>query len=233
MTHSPLVGWYGKLPSAGDFLQRRFPDTLVHQWSQWFLVGLQAWRQEASRRDENQFKNAPVWNFILPPMPSGQMVQMGCLIPGHDRVGRQYPLCAQIAFHTHEWTPDTLAQAGEWYQQVGNTLLRAVRCVLSAEQLDQILLAISAPTVRGKYSVVPGVDRSGLCGQNPCIWQLALDCFEPRRTASFWWANREDGGPLYTYVHSGHLTAQLFTLLFDSVDEGRSERQGLYPLMFE
>ncbi|NQF19531.1 DUF2094 domain-containing protein [Enterobacter hormaechei] len=43
MTNTPAMNrysWYGKLPSAGDFLQRRFPDTLQRQWSHWFQVGL-------------------------------------------------------------------------------------------------------------------------------------------------------------------------------------------------
>lgn len=85
MTHAPAMSWYGKLPSTGDFLQRRFPDMLVRQWSQWFQVGLLAWQQEQQRSGERQFSNAPVWNFIVPPMLSGQMVQMGCLIP--DAIG--------------------------------------------------------------------------------------------------------------------------------------------------
>ncbi len=100
---------------------------LVRQWSQWFQVGLLARQQEQQRSGERQFSNAPVWNFIVPPMLSGQMVQMGCLIPGRDRVGRQYPICAQMAFNPLEWSPSILTQAGEWYQQVGRTLLHAVR----------------------------------------------------------------------------------------------------------
>jgi type VI secretion system protein ImpM len=42
---------------------------LVRQWSQWFQVGLLAWQQEQQRSGERQFSNAPVWNFIVPPMP--------------------------------------------------------------------------------------------------------------------------------------------------------------------
>lgn len=61
MTNTPAMNrysWYGKLPSAGDFLQRCFPDTLPRQWSHWFQVGLQ---QEEQRSGEHQFTKAPVW----------------------------------------------------------------------------------------------------------------------------------------------------------------------------
>ena len=66
MTNTPAMNrysWYGKLPSAGDFLQRRFPDTLQRQWSHWFQVGLLAWQQEEQRSGERPFQKAPVWNF--------------------------------------------------------------------------------------------------------------------------------------------------------------------------
>jgi hypothetical protein len=35
--------------------------------------------------------------------------------------------CCQMAFNPLEWSPSILTQAGEWYQQVGRTLLHAVR----------------------------------------------------------------------------------------------------------
>ena len=245
MTNIPAPGWYGKLPSTGDFLQRRFPDILVRQWSHWFQVGLLAWQQEQQRSGEadddeqdgleREFSSAPVWNFVVPPMLSGQMVQMGCLIPGRDRVGRQYPICVQLAFNPLEWSPQILSQAGEWYEQVGRTLLHAVRNGFSAEQLDAALLAIPSPQLgepeqRSDILDVIGYEAEG---QSTLGWQQAADCFDPQRQTSFWWTNRADGYPLYTHVHSGNLTGQLFTLLFDPAGGARPGRHGLYPPMFE
>src|SRR5690606_42082236 len=62
MTNTPAMNrysWYGKLPSAGDLLQRRFPDTLQRQWSHWFQVGLLAWQQEEQRSGERPVAKAP------------------------------------------------------------------------------------------------------------------------------------------------------------------------------
>ena len=115
MSHYPAISWYGKLPSAGDFLQRRFPDALQRQWSHWFQVGLLNWQKEDEQREtgNRQFASAPVWNFVVPPMLGSQQVQMGCLMPGRDSVGRQYPLVATVAFSPAEWTPQHLAMAEE------------------------------------------------------------------------------------------------------------------------
>ena len=130
MTNTPAMNrysWYGKLPSAGDFLQRRFPDTLQRQWSHWFQVGLLARQQEEQRSGERQFTKAPVWNFVVPPMLGSQMIQMGCLLPGRDSVGRQYPVCIQLSFAPSEWSTSLLSRAESWYQQIGRLGLHAVR----------------------------------------------------------------------------------------------------------
>ncbi len=96
MTHYAAPGWYGKLPSSGDFVKRRFPDVLYRQWSNWFQVGLHHWQtsEESKNAPSRAFLKAPVWNFVVPPMLGSQLIQMGCLIAARDSVGRNYPLCA-------------------------------------------------------------------------------------------------------------------------------------------
>jgi type VI secretion system protein ImpM len=235
MTNTPATSWYGKLPSAGDFLQRRFPDSLQRQWSHWFQVGLHAWQQEDLRSGERDFSAAPVWNFVVPPMLGSQMVQMGCLLPGRDSVGRRYPVCAQLSFNPTEWSPRLLAQAESWYQQLGRVLLHAVRNTFSAEQLDQALMAIPSPQLAEPQVRSDILDVIGYEGEERCTlsWPQAAECFDPQRQTSFWWTNRSDGYPLYTHVHSGNFTGQLFTLLFDPAGGARPGRHGLYPPMFE
>lgn len=236
MSHSPAISWFGKLPSAGDFLQRRFPDALQRQWSHWFQVGLMNWQKENERRAaaSRRFGNAPAWNFVVPPMLGSQQVQMGCLLPGRDSVGRQYPLCALYACTPAEWSPQFLAQAGDWYRQLGGTLLHAVRNGYSAQQLDQALLAIPYPLLPAEDNRSDILDVIGYEDAPVTLsWRQAADCFDPQRQTSFWWTNRSDGFPLYTHVHSGNFTGQLFLLLFDPAGGARPGRHGLYPPMFE
>lgn len=235
MSHYPAISWYGKLPSAGDFLQRRFPDALQRQWSHWFQVGLLNWQEAAQRNDgEQRFGSAPVWNFVVPPMLGGQQVQMGCLLPGRDSVGRQYPICALCAFNPAQWSPQQLALAEEWYRQLGRTLLHAVRNGYSVNQLDEALLSIPAPQLPSQEQRSDILDVIGYDDAPATLsWRQAADCFDPQRQTSFWWTNRSDGYPLYTHVHSGNFTAQLFSLLFDPAGGARPGRHGLYPPMFE
>ncbi|EXU74444.1 type VI secretion system-associated protein TagF [Erwinia mallotivora] len=236
MSQTPAIGWYGKLPSAGDFLKRRFPETLWQQWTQWFQVGLLNWQKNEQEHPENekQFSNAPVWNFVVPPMLGSQLVQMGCLLPARDNVGRQYPVCALLTFSPQHWSWSRLALAGEWYQQLGRSLLHAVRNNYSAEQLDQMLLSIAPPVVPEQEVASDILDVIGHADRPVTLsWPQVADSFDPQQYSSFWWTNQTDGYPLYTHVHSGNFTSQLFSMLFFPAAGAKPGRHGLYPPMFE
>ena len=236
MSQTPAPCWYGKLPSGGDFIKRRFPDALLQQWTHWFQVGLLNWQESEPPRaeGERQFSQAPIWNFIVPPMLGSQLVQMGCLMPARDSVGRQYPLCALMTFSPQSWTQQQLAMAGDWYQQLGRTLLHAVRDGFSAGQLDQALLTIPLPSVPQHRPQSDILDVIGYQdGDSTLSWRRVSDCFDPQHYTSFWWTNQTDGCPLYTHVHSGNFTGQLFSMLFDPAAGAKPGRHGLYPPMFE
>ncbi|MDU7769526.1 MAG: type VI secretion system-associated protein TagF, partial [Serratia marcescens] len=112
------IGWYGKLPSAGDFLQRRLPDPVVNNWAHWFHNGLVNLQRDAQGPNGHPFSNAPVWNFVIPATLGSPYVQMGCLLPARDRVGRRYPICALRLFSQQDWRPQQLNMAASWYQQL-------------------------------------------------------------------------------------------------------------------
>ncbi|TWD39708.1 type VI secretion system-associated protein TagF [Pantoea sp. SJZ147] len=236
MTHYAAPGWYGKLPSSGDFVKRRFPDTLQRQWSNWFQVGLHHWQTSAEGENapSRAFLKAPVWNFVVPPMLGTQLIQMGCLTAARDSVGRHYPLCALRYFTPTEWMPSLLARTGDWYHQMGNTLLRAVQDGGTPEQFDQALLSIPLPQPQQdeESSDILAVIGSGE-QDSTLSWHLPSQSFDPQFQTSFWWTNQSDGFPLYTHVHSGNFTAQLFSLLFDPAGGAKPGRNGLYPPMFE
>jgi type VI secretion system ImpM family protein len=93
MSAAVLPGWYGKLPSLGDFAGRRLPPLFVEPWDRWLATGLASWRQS----DEawlDAFLAAPTWRFALGAgVPFKQSPgYAGVLMPSVDRVGRYFPL---------------------------------------------------------------------------------------------------------------------------------------------
>lgn len=79
-----LPGFYGKLPSAGDFVTRRLPYDFVRAWDRWLaqhlapLVGSGHWDDESALR------------FLSGPASFGPAA--GIVAASHDRVGRRFPI---------------------------------------------------------------------------------------------------------------------------------------------
>lgn len=232
MAENTELGWYGKLPSTGDFLQRRLPEAMVNSWSNWFQLGLSHWHHHSERNAE-LFSRAPVWNFALPATLGVQRVQIGCLLASRDRVGRVWPLLAVQSVPVSLWHPAQLAVSGDWFSHLGQTLHRAVSTNVTPDALSQALLSLpplSLPDT-GRSDIMDVIGYQDL----PCTlaWHEVSQRFNPGQYTSYWWTNQSDGYPLVSHKHSGNLTAQLFSQLFDPAAVAQPGRHGLYPPMFE
>ena len=96
-------GFHGKLPCAGDFVQRRLPAVFVEPWDA-AMCRLQ-WRAGDAVR-------APrVWKFALAPGICGGSAWVGALVASQDRVGRRFPLTIAAALANSACLPPWLTAA--------------------------------------------------------------------------------------------------------------------------
>lgn len=90
------AGWYGKLPSLGDFASRRLSPDFVEAWDDWLARGLAGWREQSPDTWLDAYLAAPSWRFIVSPgvLPAacGTVAWAGVLMPSVDNVGRYFPL---------------------------------------------------------------------------------------------------------------------------------------------
>jgi type VI secretion system protein ImpM len=86
------VGFYGKLPSHGDFLRRRASDGFVAVWDAWLQDGLSASRAALGDAWLDVYLTSPVWRFTASAGVGGQSPIAGVMVPSVDRVGRYFPL---------------------------------------------------------------------------------------------------------------------------------------------
>ncbi len=61
------VGFYGKLPSHGDFLRRRASDAFVDAWDAWLQECLAASRSALGERWLDVYLTSPAWRFVCGP----------------------------------------------------------------------------------------------------------------------------------------------------------------------
>ncbi|WP_233635384.1 type VI secretion system-associated protein TagF [Burkholderia gladioli] len=86
------VGFYGKLPGAGDFVKRRLPVDFIEAWDRHFQRAVETGRRELGERWGEAWRNGPAWRFVLPPQVCGSGAWCGLTGPAVDRLGRAFPM---------------------------------------------------------------------------------------------------------------------------------------------
>lgn len=95
MTEAAAPGWYGKLPTLGDFASRRLPPAFIEPWDHWLAENLASWRERDPEGWLDAYLAGPSWRFVLMPgvLPAaaGGPAHAGVLVPSVDSVGRYFP----------------------------------------------------------------------------------------------------------------------------------------------
>ncbi|MGH8176809.1 MAG: type VI secretion system-associated protein TagF [Steroidobacter sp.] len=116
------IGWFGKLPSHGDFLQRRASEHFVRVWDSWLQSCVAHSRNQLGADWLQTYLTSPVWRFFLSDGVAGAASYAGVLLPSVDRVGRYFPLTVfaelpaalppmAVAIHGREWLKEVEALA--------------------------------------------------------------------------------------------------------------------------
>ncbi len=121
-------GFYGKLPTAGDFVSRRLPPAFVRFWDRW-----------TARHLVPRLADTPL--LFLLAAPPGPM--LGAVLASRDRAGRRFPLTlAAIPPAATAALPDA---AAPWLATLVETAGAATAGRLDAPALDARLRALPAP----------------------------------------------------------------------------------------
>ncbi|MHB8723137.1 MAG: type VI secretion system-associated protein TagF [Steroidobacteraceae bacterium] len=150
------VGFYGKLPSHGDFLQRGVNDEFVNRWDAWLQDGIARSRSELGEAWLDVFLTSPLWRFAFASGVVGGPAWAGVLLPSVDRVGRYFPLTI-VAELTPGVLPFELAVTGNGWFDWAETLARRMledelvdldRLESDLLESDALLASVRAPDTR-------------------------------------------------------------------------------------
>lgn len=133
MSRPPIeVGFYGKLPCRGDFLQRRVPQEFVDAWDAWLQECIHESRQALQDSWLDAYLTAPIWRFVLATGVCGESAYAGILVPSVDRVGRYFPLTVVAQLASDNCPLAVACTSDEWFAGAEKLVLDA----LQAEALD-------------------------------------------------------------------------------------------------
>jgi type VI secretion system protein ImpM len=138
MQAGDITGWYGKLPSLGDFASRRLTPEFIELWDEWLAAGLADWRQRAAATWLDAYLAGPSWRFVLMPgvLPGNVGAWAGVLMPSVDKVGRYFPLTLAQPLAA---LPATAAQGSallDWLQRLDELAVASLQDDWSVEQLE-------------------------------------------------------------------------------------------------
>jgi type VI secretion system protein ImpM len=174
------------------------------------------------------YEVAPIWNCAVPaPVTRSGCTLIGLLAPSHDRVGRDYPLCAGVALPPHVSAALLLDGAHEWLQALGRAVGQARTNPTSIEAFDDAVLAIPLPAAVGNGlsggggdDILSILNDSGL--DVPTVpmplahalpWPDLPVQFDPDGGTSYWWTNTGNGGPLRGFTTQAGLSPSLLLTL--------------------
>ena len=229
MSESPVsapvpqsLAWYGKLPSAADFVGRRMPHAMETDWDNWIRSGMDQLRHEGGTKWQERFVRCPIWFFMYPTQTQG-VLAAGAIAPSIDRVGRYYPITV-MAFsppHTEGFTDD--AQVGRFFSAVRSAVIDARRIPLTVEQMDERIGKLcspfdaSAPQDSLIFDILSNLEAAGVQGSDPSISLPGLDwrnLFSVGANTSVWWVSPTTQFRHELAVHHGPLHRPLFARLF-------------------
>jgi len=137
----PPPGFYGKLPSCGDFVSRRLPTWMAAPWDEWLAAFTVAVQQKAGGLWPQAWLTAPLWHFAIgAAIWDGTTTRPGAagvLVASMDRVGRMFPFTI-VAPSCGEPTPG-------WSAVAEQLALDALEEDADLDRLDAELTRLGAP----------------------------------------------------------------------------------------
>lgn len=136
-----VAGWYGKMPSLGDFAHRRLSLGFISTWDAWLQSSLAASRSRLGDNWLETYLTSPIWRFALMPGVCGENAWTGLLMPSVDKVGRHFPLtlALELALHPPLDPLSAILDAEAWHQGLEKIALSALDIEFSPDDFERHL----------------------------------------------------------------------------------------------
>ena len=149
------VGFHGKIPSRGDFIQRGLPQSFVDRWDRWLQEVLACTKAMAPDTWLDSYLTAPIWRFYMSPGVVDDSAWVGVVMPSVDNVNRYFPLTiASTASHSNLY--QGIGENTDWFAAAEDIAFQA----LDDEQFDPDSIAAAIAGLpnwrRQKYCLPAG-----------------------------------------------------------------------------
>jgi len=160
---NPLVqtGFYGKLPSLGDFVSRRLPRSFVDHWDRWLQSAMAASREQLGDSWLDIYLTSPIWRFGLGAGVCGANAWAGVLMPSVDKVGRYYPLTLAAPVAEPQNLPFLFHPGCAWFEALETLALSGLENDFDLADFDRELEKLSLPGFMENGSDMSRIQSTG------------------------------------------------------------------------
>ena len=213
------IGYFGKVPVRGDFVQRRLPRSFLDPWDDWLQGAVAASKSQLGDGWLDSYLTSPIWRFALSAGICGDVPVAGVLMPSVDSVGRYYPMTIVLLQPRSGHPFAFAARAQPWFAAAEEAILGCLDDGFELSALDDRLggLAdLSAGWREGdaRIEAMPepvggglGFHVNGAAVDRwfPDAYGGLLDCILRDRFArySLWWTAGSDRVPAGLRMYGG------------------------------
>jgi type VI secretion system protein ImpM len=234
MPGAPQVGFFGKLPSHGDFLRRRAPDPFVAPWDAWLQEAMAESRIALGDEWLDIYLTSPAWRFVADSGACGPDPVAGVLVPSVDRVGRYFPLTVVATLPRNADVVAAALRMDSFFDAVERLAIETLEAPeVELDAFDAALRTASGLTANGS-GTASGLDphaeavlgdaavapvQVGL-GAPPRLAEALLKLLSRRLAAVYhpvtlWWTEGSSAIDPSALICSGLPTPEMYTALLD------------------
>jgi type VI secretion system protein ImpM len=182
------VGYFGKMPKAGDFVSRNIDSAVREGFDRWLQESMSESKVQMKEAWLSAFLTSPIWRFLLIDQLAPSKTILGVMIPSVDKVGRYFPLAILIELAELKLDKAAMSVCDEVLQEFEDLLLTAL-----SEDIDQDYFDYQIGLAARRYSDRlldrPDDTKDGL---NPAQ-DLTKQLEEIQNTSgSVWWTEGSD-----------------------------------------
>lgn len=192
------LGFYGKLPTYGDFIQKRLPKDFINPWHEWLQTGMLACRERDPEGWMTYYLNCPAWTFVLAGGVCGEQPVAGVTIPSVDRVGRYFNF-TMASILPVDVVPAVFASTqADWLADLEDLALSVLEEEMDQDAIDDAINSLTAeliwaPDPRPAISGGPGYTKiltnepTGVSGLLPQLLHQRMT--QDHERYGLWWHN--------------------------------------------
>ena len=179
MTEPDTLGFYGKIPSNGDFVTRQLPRSFVEPWDQWLQESILSSRQQLGDDWLEKYLVGPIWRFAISAGVCDENPWVGVVMPSVDSVGRYFPLTLAVPVNPNCRLLFIADQEESWFNQLEDIALSALDQNNKLDMFNQDIIGLAVPDhfTDGCHSQAD--DNSEQLSLNADFWRMGITDAEP------------------------------------------------------